>query len=430
MRDRFAVGPSDQPTHLELDAVPEQEDNERAGFLLFIFSLVAFPALVAFAFVLSSNTMIGGDDPDQQSAALESVELSDLPEDQSAPEQPSEQTSNSSESSGPAATASTATTDESTETPGTTNEVQTDNLGESEALEQVANSEFIGTGDNSEAPVLPGVQPTSPVQTPGNGDRGGVNTPVVTSPATPDSSDDNFELAPPATTDPQDPPSTPVINPTAPSTAVTPTSPPPAPADSPGFSQRLDIGRIGETTLAMRFETTTDTNYTLLITSNGEVATTVHGTAEGNQLENITIDGLTPGTDYSVQAVLDGDEITSAPVLFRTSGGEPAAPAITAVELVNPRVVDVQSTRFEINYESNICANGSFVIRDQDGTVVGSNSGQIVGCTTRHLSIPGFWTAALTPNTTYEITITVEANGAGQGNGNIASTSLTVTTAA
>ncbi|MGI9624171.1 MAG: hypothetical protein ACR2PK_15150, partial [Acidimicrobiales bacterium] len=72
--------------------------------------------------------------------------------------------------------------------------------------------------------------------------------------------------------------------------------------------------------------------------------------------------------------------------------------------------------------------NGSFVIREQGGAVVGSNAGQPDGCTTRHLGIPGFWTPKLKPNTTYVITVTVEANGQGKGNGNTATKNLTVTT--
>ena len=113
---------------------------------------------------------------------------------------------------------------------------------------------------------------------------------------------------------------------------------------------------------------------------------------------------------------------------FRTPGGD-AAPAVDPVAVLNLRVASTESTRFQVNYESNVCANGSFVITDSSGTIVGSNAGQADGCTTRHLGIPGFWTPALQPNTTYTITVTVEANGRGQGGGNTASQSLTVTTA-
>lgn len=241
----------------------------------------------------------------------------------------------------------------------------------------------------------------------------------------------------------------PVITPTTAVTAPTPTTavvaaPPatqaPAPQTTPPttalevepaeFAQRIDIGRIGETSLALRFESTETTDYTVFVRTGGAVAATVRGVAVGGLLENVTVNGLASGTDYTVQAVLAGPPTATSPaVAFRTSGGGTPEPAVQAVSLVNPRVVDVQSTRFEVNYESNICANGSFVIREQGGAVVGSNAGQAAGCTTRHLSVPGFWTPALKPNTTYVITITVEANGAGQGGGNTATRSLTVTTA-
>ena len=117
----------------------------------------------------------------------------------------------------------------------------------------------------------------------------------------------------------------------------------------------------------------------------------------------------------------------STAVAFRTSGAI-ANPVDQQVVLQNLRLESTEATRFQVNYESNICANGSFVIRDLAGAVVGSNSGQAAGCTNRHLAVPGFWTPALSPNTTYVITVTVEADGQGQGNGNTASQSLTVTT--
>jgi len=124
----------------------------------------------------------------------------------------------------------------------------------------------------------------------------------------------------------------------------------------------------------------------------------------------------------------NGDNAASAVVPFRTSGDR-AEVTSTAVELLDLRVVDVAATRIELHYESNICANGSFVITDSDGAVVGRNAGQTEGCTSRHLAIPGFWTAALQPNTTYTIRITVEADGQGRGNGNTATAATTVTTA-
>jgi len=242
----------------------------------------------------------------------------------------------------------------------------------------------------------------------------------------------------PTTTDAPSPPTTlatlsastaPTTAPSLPDAPTTPTPDNPTLLNEPpGFSQRIDVGRITDTSLAMRFMTSIDSRYTVIVRSGATLVKTESGQSSGGVLVNETVSGLTPGTDYTVHVVLAGTpQVVSRTVSFRTSGGEPE-PAAVAVELLNPRVVDLQSTRFELNYESNICANGSFVIREQGGAIVGRNSGQAAGCTTRHLAIPGYWTAALTPNTTYVITVTVEANGAGQGGGNLASTSLTVTT--
>lgn len=194
------------------------------------------------------------------------------------------------------------------------------------------------------------------------------------------------------------------------------------------FAQRIDIGRIGDTTLQFRFSSATATGYTVTVRSGSTVAKTISGSANAGTLVNQTVSGLTPGTDYTVQVTLNGPPVATSPrVAFRTSGGEPE-PADTKVTLGGVEVVDVRSDRFQVNYTSNICANGSFVIREQGGGTVGSNAGQAAGCTTRHLAIPGFWTARLKPNTVYVITITVEANGAGKGNGNKATRTLTVTT--
>ena len=213
-----------------------------------------------------------------------------------------------------------------------------------------------------------------------------------------------------------------------PQEVVPPTTPEP-PEEPPEFEQRIDIGDIGETNVRFRFTSSVTTGYTVRVTTGGTNVATQSGSATGGVLENVTISGLTPGTDYSVSVTLNGSSsVTSSPVAFRTPGGD-AAPAVDPVAVLNLRVASTESTRFQVNYESNVCANGSFVITDSSGTIVGSNAGQADGCTTRHLGIPGFWTPALQPNTTYTITVTVEANGRGQGGGNTASQSLTVTTA-
>ena len=195
------------------------------------------------------------------------------------------------------------------------------------------------------------------------------------------------------------------------------------------FEERIDIGSLSDTQVRFRFTTSSNTGYTATIRSGGSTVTTRTGTAAAGQIESVTVNGLTPGTDYTVQVTLNGESsVTSTPVAFRTSGGN-ATTAAEQVAVENLRLASTESTRFQVNYESNVCANGSFVIREAGGAVVGSNAGQASGCTTRHLGVPGFWTPALRPNTTYVITVTVEANGQGQGNGNTASQSLTVTTA-
>ena len=217
----------------------------------------------------------------------------------------------------------------------------------------------------------------------------------------------------------------------APTTTTAPVTTTTAPAltEPLEFQDRIDIGDIGETNVRFRFTTSANAPYIATIRSGNSVVTTRNGDASAGVLESVTVDGLTPGTDYSVQITLTGSpNVSSTTVAFRTSGGAPAA-TDERVALQNLRLVSNDSTRFEVNYESNICANGSFTIRDLGGSVVGSNAGQADGCTTRHLAIPGFWTPALQAGTTYVITVTVEANGQGQGAGNTASESLTVTTA-
>jgi hypothetical protein len=199
--------------------------------------------------------------------------------------------------------------------------------------------------------------------------------------------------------------------------------------DGAVFEQRVDIGELGATFVRYRFTTEQTVDYSAVLLRGGIVEARTAGTATAGESVQARFDGLEPGTDYGVQVRLaNGDNAASAVVPFRTSGDR-AEVTSTAVELLDLRVVDVAATRIELHYESNICANGSFVITDSDGAVVGRNAGQTEGCTSRHLAIPGFWTAALQPNTTYTIRITVEADGQGRGNGNTATAATTVTTA-
>lgn len=195
------------------------------------------------------------------------------------------------------------------------------------------------------------------------------------------------------------------------------------------FAQRVDFGRIGETTVQFRFMAAADSAYVATIRSRTGVVSTSSGPAFANILINETVTDLSAGTDYTVQVELTGPAPATSPeVPFRTSGGQPSPDQVDPAAVLNLRLAENGSTRFELNYESNVCANGSFVIREQGGVIVGRSAGQAAGCTTRHVAIPGFWTPPIEPNTTYVITVQVEANGAGQGEGNTASESLAVTT--
>lgn len=216
--------------------------------------------------------------------------------------------------------------------------------------------------------------------------------------------------------------------PTTSATTTTTTTVPTEPAD---FAQRVDIGRIGEATVQFRFAASDDSTYQTAVRRGDDVVARTSGRARAGVVVNETVGGLDPGTPYTVEVILSGPPPASSPrITFRTSGDGPDVGDTEPVELLGLRLVDVGHTRFEVNYESNICANGSFVIREAGGSIVGRNDGQAAGCTTRHLAIPGFWTAPLEPDTTYVITVQVEANGAGRGNGNVATRSLTVTTGA
>ena len=194
-------------------------------------------------------------------------------------------------------------------------------------------------------------------------------------------------------------------------------------------SQRITIRTIGDTMLRFSFGPDVASEYTATISNASGVATTLTGEAQSGQLVDETVEGLEPGTVYQVDVALSGDtEVQLAPVTIRTSGGEPAEPATEQVTISEVDVVDVRSERFQLSYNSNICANASFEIRNLGGEVVGSNAGLEAGCGTSHHAVPGFWTEALESGTTYEVEIQVEADGAGLGNGNIATETLTVTT--
>ena len=451
--DRLVDDPEIYPT-------PEDEnddDRELAGFFLVALLALTFPILVAFGFILSSS-VVDDEDASAQSGSLDSVELTECPEEEteSVNADPVAESQDGADSE-TVDTEVAGAAIEANENDAVSDTDEGGNGAESVSAQPTTQGDVAGppgqSNANLDSPVLAQGEVVSssplprdaasaadesaePTDVNNGGERTPTSTtttvrpPVIAGPIPPTTAPIDLRgetLAPTTTPNTQAPTTTvrPTTTTRAPTTTTTTTAPV---VEPPEFSQRIDVGRIGDTSLAMRFETTASTDYTLIVRSNGAVVETVTGFAVGNQLENVTINGLTPGTDYTVQAVLDTTPSVSSPTVpFRTSGGAPE-PAVEAVTLLNARVVDLQATRFEVNYESNICANGSFVIREQGGPQVGSNAGQAAGCTTRHLAVPGFWTAALKPNTTYVITITVEANGAGQGGGNTATTSLTVTT--
>lgn len=445
-----------------MDEAPVDEvddERDRAGLYLFGFAIVAFPVLVIAAFFLSAPT----DTADQaaRDATLESVELpGEAVEAEPTDSNQAEVVEPESENGGasdPGQDGQAPSSAANQDTPDSASQVDETAPGASPGSSDAGLTPTVVEPGQVSVAQTPG--PTESILGPETLNRPGppaIAAPAVTTAATPPTSR-AVATSPTVATTPLPTVTRPssTVAPT-PSIAATPTTIStevagrievaapdstvaepiddapiriPIAPEPAQFSQRIDIGRIGDTSLAMRFETTESTDYVVIVRSGGSVETEIRGKSIGDQLENVMVSGLRPGTDYTVQALLNGPgEAASSEVAFRTSGGQPE-PTVAAVSLANARVVDLQATRFEVNYESNICANGSFVIRDSAGSVVGRNAGQASGCTTRHLAVPGFWTPALRPNTTYVITITVEANGAGLGAGNIDTTSLTITTA-
>ena len=57
----------------------EDDDQERAGFVLFAFMAIAFPALLALGFIWSANP-VDDENASQQSGGLQSVELTEFDE--------------------------------------------------------------------------------------------------------------------------------------------------------------------------------------------------------------------------------------------------------------------------------------------------------------------------------------------------------------
>ncbi len=108
---------------------------------------------------------------------------------------------------------------------------------------------------------------------------------------------------------------------------------------------------------------------------------------------------------------------------------DPSERGVAAVEFVNIEQKETGTTDVRIDYETNICTHGSFVIREIGGAEVGRHSGFPRGCSTTHSAIPGLWTEPLEPDTSYVVVVTAEADGPGQGDGNAATESVSVRTA-
>lgn len=228
--------------------------------------------------------------------------------------------------------------------------------------------------------------------------------------------------APPSTS----PPSTLEVNPAADGLEVLP----------PELLTDIEFAQIGETFVRFRVQSSAETAFTAVVTRDGETVATEEGLLDADEVRVARVEGLEPGTVYSVQATLIGPPaVESSVALFRTPGStpDPAVDALTdQVEIEGLQVSRLAHDQIQFDYSSNVCANGSFIIVEQaTGEEVGRNNGLPDGCVSRHLGVPGLWTPPLTPETTYVILVSLEANGANRGRptGNTATESLVVTTA-
>ena len=150
---------------------------------------------------------------------------------------------------------------------------------------------------------------------------------------------------------------------------------------------------------------------------------------------------LTPETTYvvvvSVEAngdlrgrqygnlVTDVLEVTTPP---RETPDDPQAREIAAVEFTSIEQMETDASSVRIDFSTNVCTNASFVVREVGGAEIGRHDGFPRGCSTDHSAIPGLWTDALEPDTSYVVVLSAEADGAGQGDGNTATESITVRT--
>ncbi len=389
------------------DPAPEAPTRrERGGLYIAIVAAIAFPFLIATAVVISNSTSPPRAEKRAPGNGITDVAVAG-PQNIT-PTQPPPLVDDSpvtAEVAGASVTAPDAEVND-TDPEANLTELEPGSVDGPEGRE--VTTEFT-ISDEQPTDADPGVPATAPVA---------VDQPAVQAPA-PAEPTPTTTTEPPATT--TEPPAEPPATTTTTTTEVT--------EEPQAFAQRIDIGQLGENSLRFRFASEATTGYTAVVRQDGVIVSRTTGSAPAGTTVDASFNGLLPGTDYTVQVILDGPPSATSPAVpFRTAGGD-APEAEQPVSLQNLRLSSVGSTSFQVDYESNICANGSFSIREQGGAIVGSNAGQAQGCTTRHLGIPGFWTPALTPNTTYIITVSVEANGQGRGAGNTDSRSLTVTTA-
>ncbi len=206
-------------------------------------------------------------------------------------------------------------------------------------------------------------------------------------------------------------------------------------SEGPQVTTDVEVAQLGEDFIRFRLGSTLETAYTGVVTEGGQVVGTTDGVLADGEFVTARVEGLEPGTEYQLQATLIGPPaVQSSMLTFRTLGGDPDPQADSEtpmVELINLRVTNLQASNFQFEYLTSECANGTFIIIDQEtGIEVGRNNGHPGGCTSKHLGVPGVWTAPLTPETTYVVVVSVEANGdlRGRQYGNLVTDVLEVTT--
>ncbi len=150
---------------------------------------------------------------------------------------------------------------------------------------------------------------------------------------------------------------------------------------------------------------------------------------------------LSPSTTYVVLVTLEangefrgrpyGNTVTESLVVTtppRPTPGDPGERSVDPVELAGMTQMETDASSVRVDFSTNVCSNVSFVVREVGGDEVGRHDGFPRGCSTTHSAIPGVWTDALEPDTSYLVVVTAEADGAGQGDGNVATETITVRT--